>query len=503
MTRLVALFTLACINLALAMDYSVELNQVSSSGKTVLVNKGYNDQIKTDDYGILLAKTRVENQATGQTYSVYRPVAKLKAVRTLSNSSIWIAFKVFIPNELKKGAKLLLLSETALLTGRTDLKIENKTVVGKKAQIAKNLKETLIDDGDFLAKKAKEYEDGDLLVDREKHFDSDVTLVNLDIWEEGTLEGTSEYQGFYESPHAEVFAQRHRVHTFEKMAAAFIKKNSREDITKATLYADQKRDPNVPEFQARSLRGSYHDRSAHESYLRKEEARELRAELLEKGESWSDEYSDEELGQIVYKVGVVNEQDRVSSIGAKRFNYQVYGSFGLNLLNNENLSDRENTEPTRYDIEGAFEWFFTNKRDKPAKFSVELSARRSKDSFTTGDFNATSVEYSGAAHLNWYPFYSPNTIGKNIIYVGTLFRYGWARREIPSLGEKGDYQVMSFPGVRAGIKYNFANGYGVRATGAFENILSDRIIRTEDEGELPDRIGHLEGKLSIGLSRFF
>ncbi|MEX1099371.1 MAG: hypothetical protein WEB87_03025, partial [Bacteriovoracaceae bacterium] len=152
MARIVTLLGLLWVGAAFAIDYTVHINQVSSSGKTIVINKGFNDTINPQDYGVLLVKGRVKNQNTGAAYNVYKPVAKLKAAKVLANSSVWIAFKTFIPESLKEGSELLLLSESALLSGRTDLKIDNRKVVAKKSEIADSLKETLVDDGDFLAK---------------------------------------------------------------------------------------------------------------------------------------------------------------------------------------------------------------------------------------------------------------------------------------------------------------------------------------------------------------
>tara|TARA_Y100000780_G_scaffold155505_1_gene140197 strand:- start:235609 stop:237066 length:1458 start_codon:yes stop_codon:yes gene_type:complete len=485
------------------MDYSVKISQVSSSGKTVVLNKGLNDRIKTDDYGVLLKEMLRKDDKTGQSYTVYKPVAKLKAVRALSDISIWIAFRSFLPNELTKDNKLILLSETELLQGRRKLKVDRRSIVSKKSEIKENLKRSLKGDGESMANKLGDYQAALTLEKNKKHHDSDVTLIDLKKWENASFQGNKHYQGFYESPHAEVFRQRKRVHTFEKMVVQFVQKHSDKNFTKKKLYAEQKRDENLPMFQDRSLRGSVYSQSEYESELRRKRNERLRSDLLAQGEDWSDGYSDEELARLVKKIGVAKELERRRSITTNLFDYQAYASIGINMLDNENTSDQVNTQDGRYDAEAALEWFFLKRNEQTSKFAFEVSARFAKDSLSTGGFNAVSTEYSSAIHLNWYPFLPPNTVGDNIIYVGTFFRYGWATREIPSQNEQGNYQIYSFPGLRAGIKYNFPSGYGARVNATLENIQSDRLTKNEDGGELPDRVSHLDGKVSIGLSRFF
>lgn len=456
-----------------------------------MINKGSTNTINSDDFGILLAKTRVPGAEKGSSRLVYKPVAKLKAVKVSPNSSVWMAFKTFIPERMRKGEKLLFLSESALLAGRRELDIDRMVIVDEKAHVAQSLKNELVEDGSYLVEKGDSYTEGKVLHDKEEHFDNDITLVDLEVWKDTGLPGERHSEGFYKSPHAREFSKRIRVHRFEKMVAMFMKKF------------------NDPKFTLEELRGgsgstsNYYAQSVTEGVSERKRKEKLYADLRSEGANWSDDYSDEELSELLYNVGAVRERERIKVIGAQVFDYQVSASYALNLLNNENLEDEENTEANKQHMEGSFEWYlFKNIEDLKA-FSLEASIRRSQDAFTTGDYNATGVEYSAAFGLNWHPFAPPNALETNIFYVGALFRYGSARYEISSLGEEGNYQVVSFPGLRAGIKYNFQNRYGIRLGGGFENIIGDRTIRSEDEGELPDRVSHLEGKLSIGLSRFF
>jgi len=503
LTRLVVIFAIAMQSIAMSMDYSVKINQVSSSGKTIVLNKGSNDQINTDDYGVLLKEFFQTDKKTGAKYRVFKPVAKIKAIRTLSDISIWIAFRSFLPEELYKDRKLILLSESELLQGRSRLKVDRRSIVSKEGEIKQNLRKSLKGDGEYLANKVDDYQVALTLEKNKKHHDSDATLLDLEKWEEDSFQNSLYRRSIYESPHAEEFRDRQRVQTFEKMVVSFVKKHSDKNFSKKALYAEQKRDELIPEFQARTLRSSVYDQSEYEKELRIKRNEKLKQDLLGQGESWSDGYSDEELSRLVQKIGVASEMERRRSITTNQFDFQAFASIGVNLLDNENTADQVNTQDGKYDVEGALEWFFLKQNEQTSRFALELSARMSKDSLSTGGFNATSTEYSSAIHLNWYPFLPPTTVGDNIVYVGGFFRYGWARREIPSLNEQGDYQILSFPGLRVGIKYNFPSGYGARVNASFENIQSDRLEKNEDGGELPDRVSHLDGKVSIGLSRFF
>lgn len=485
-----------------ALDYAVNLLQVSTSGKTVLINKGLIDQVVQDDYGILLAKEEIENKENDKFYTVYKPVAKLKAIKVLNDTSIWVAFKVFVDDAITKDAKLFLLSETDLLQGRTKLKINNKKIITRKKDAADKLEQTLVNDGNFLAKRKDKYYEKEELHDYQEPTNDDVTLIDIDTWEENRVEGELRYHGFYKSPYAEEFADRKRVHRFEKMVVIFMKKFNDPKFTLKSLYASQERsDEGI--LPKNGIKNDFFDEYQKDLDETRKREDKFYKDLLAKGESWSDEYSDEELSELMYNIGVIKEKERRSTIAAMRFDYQVYGAFGLNLINNENLNDRANTQQSKYDLELAVEYYFLKEVENLNRFALEVSFRRSQDAFTTGTLNAVSTEYSGVLQLNWYPFHSPNTIDQNIVYLGLLVRYGFLAAEIASEGEQANYQVNSFPGIKAGLKYNFSNTFGARLSFGLERINLEREERTNDAGVFPDRESFVDGKLSFAISKFF
>jgi len=472
--------------------------QTSKSGKTIVVNQGSSSNIGKDDYGILLNK-HIEATNYGPK-TTYRPVAKLKAVKVYLNTSVWIIYRSFNSSAIYKDAKLLLFSETALLEGRNNLKIKKSRIVGHKGKITSQLKNSLKEDELELSKKSHEYVEIQEVHGKEKHYDSDIELVDLDLWEDKTASNEYEAKGFYKSPHAAEFSDRKRVQTFEKMVAAFVKKHI---DPKFTLERIAYLNENTLEASGRVLTPSYYKNLQKDRADQRKREELIVKEVLKKGESWSDGYSDEELSEILYNIGAVKERKRRATIVAHRYDGQIYGSFGLNLLNNENLEDTDNTEQSKYDLEFSYESYFMKDLDGLNHISVEASLRRANDAFSTGTYNATSTETSLAIHVNWYPYSVPNIFNSNIFYVGMTLRYGVSRLAIDSLGEEGDYQVTTMPGLRTGLKYNFPNGYGARFTVGVENIQFSRTIKTDDVGELPDEDSLLEAKLGFGISKFF
>ncbi len=413
------------------------VQRVSRSGKTVLLNKGYNDQIDAKDYGILLVEAQLLDKNNRPYRKVYKPVAKLKAAQVSSNSSIWVAYKVLYPEALVPKADLLLLNEASLMQGRRKLEIDRETVIDDREELSSSLKRSLVDDGEELVEKKGKYLSRGRVHGKQRFQDSDVRLVDLEIWKE-TVPGTMSYEGFYKSPYAKDFSERLRVQRFEKMVAIFMKKRNDPRFTLEKLYKEQERDPNAPQFKKAPLGNDLYGTIQENNYLDQSHKESMARDFLSRGENWSAGYSDEELSELLYNVGALREKERRAKVGAQQFDYQGYGSFGLNLLNNENLGDRENSEQSKYDLEFALEWFALKRIEALKRFSLEGSLRRAKDAATTGDYNALMTEYSAAFQLNWYPFNPPNTIEGNIVYFGLLFRYGWAQLGNPEPWREGE-----------------------------------------------------------------
>lgn len=489
------------------VDQIVRIGAASSSGKTLSLDRGYDDMVKDGDYGYLFGQFLIPLKEGKGKRKVFKPVARLKAIKVYSNSSLWVVFEAYHPASLRPGRQnktpLLLLSESAMLNGRRELEINRKVIIDHPKNIRGTLKANLKDNGDELVEKQGYHGGEDLHDGTVAQEEADITLLDIEQWKDEGFPGEVDNVGFYKSPHAKDFSERIRIQRFEKMSAMFMKKYNDPNFTMRGLYEEQERDPNVSELQSGILGGNYHDGVLMRRKLDQRKKDEVYADLMAKGEAWSADYSDEELSEMLYNIGVLREKDRRREIGAEVFDYQLFGSFGFNLLNNENLEDKENTQPAKREFAFGLEWFLFKEIESLKAFSLEGSFRRSQDGFTTGDYNAIGLDYSAAMSLNWYPFRASNSIGKNIVYVGAHFRYGFGSYEIESLEEKGNYQIFSFPGLSAGVKYNFSNGYGARLSASFENITGDRTIKTVDDGELPDRINYLDGKISIGLSRFF
>lgn len=482
-------------------DYVVRVEEISKTGKTIIISRGKYDGIKEGEFAYLLATDEIIDRKTSRKRKLHRPAAKIRSVKVHSNRSFWVIFKVFSRKTLVKNAKLLLLSESSMLRGRGGLTFEKTKLVSNKKSVKKDLKDYLLEDID-LANKSEDH----IVIDRphskKKFLDSDINQIDLATWESKYSDRKKFPMGIYQSPQAKDFSRRVRLSQLDKSVVAYIQKFNDPDFSRKKFYKEQMRSSQglLPD---RSVYGSAYSRNI-KNKARVDAIRDkFYEDVKEKGQNWSDDYSDQQLSEVLNEMGTRQEIIRRKVLAGYRYNYQLGASAGLNLADNENVSDGENSQKNKFDFEVAIEGFVFKSFPSLKNITLQFSVRRAQDGFKGSSLNVLSTDYSFATHINWYPFQAPNSVNTNIFYVGAHLRFGLARLRIDSTDEVGNYTISSFPGFRTGMKYNFENGYGIKVFSTIENVVADRQVKSADEGNLPDRLSYLEAKIAIGLMKFY
>lgn len=483
-----------------AEDLTVRLLQRSNSGKTFVVDKGSWEGAKLNDIALIIIP---ETTQTGQTK--LKPISRLRSVKLFDTTSVWVVLEEFEKLNFKDKMKVYLLTESDLLEGREELTIARSSLVARGQEAREFTKNQMKQDQLHLSKKKDQYEESKVLHKNRKIPNTDVELLDVDKWEGNESNKQLSRTSLYRSAYAEDFAVRKRIATFDKMAAHFIEKFSHPSFNRDYFFDEQKRDGTNDLFQDSSLKNTLYDRTVMERAKDREASAKLVREFREKGPSWSDEYSDEELSELVTRAGVTSEIIRQEEKVMSRYRGSFIATFNLNILDNENNLDPDNHQNNRYDLEIGMEfWPFKKFDNALSKFTLELGFRRGKDGFEADYYNALSTDYSLSGFINFYPFRAATDINRNVFFLGLGMRTGYANLEVPSIDEKGNYQLLSFPAIRAGFKYSFYNGYGARMTFTYENINFSRIETNQvTTGALKDNLSLTEGKLGMSLTKLF
>ena len=469
----------------------------SSSGQTALFNLGVHDGVKEGDFAVIVKEIR--SLQTRDLRIV--PVAKAKNIKLSTANSIWILYKIYDAQLLVKGQSYLVLTESQMLSGRRDPRFGRISVVTQEDKVAAQTKAVLSEDSDRLSKLKELYPEIQTLHERERRSDSDGELVDVEVWRK--FQKDRYRTAIYKSPHQDDFRRELRLSTFEKLVSAYLKRVNDPSFNYDKFYDEQMKNSWANEFREKSnFSTEYREFLSYQAQKAVDDARLYRS-LLEKGESWSEDFSDEELKVVLKEVSVLQEKDRRIYVAADPKKYTVYFSFGMNLTDAQTEKDSGYRRENPYSVEFDFEGTPLVKHETLERFTLNATLRSNKTAFESENNNASVDELSVSAGLNWYPLYPPHALEAPAFFVGTFIRSGTASIEAPTVAEKSNYTVISMPGFRGGMKYNFRNNVGLRIAFCMESLTLDRYEQSKFNSILPDKTKLVESKMNFALAYSF
>lgn len=481
---------------AWALNGAVLLGQ-SSSGQTALFNLGIHDGVKEGDYAVIVKEIR--DLGTRDLRVV--PVAKARNVKINTGNSVWILYKIYDSSLMVRGQSYLILAESSMLSGRRDPRLGRINVITNKDKTAYQVQKSLADDKDRISKLEAQYPEIMELHKKEVRTDSDAELLDVEGWKKH--KGNRFRTALYKSPHQDDFRRQLRLNTFEKLVTAYLKKVNDPKFSYDQFYDEQMKGEFSNEFRKRS-----NFSTEYESFLSAQaqkaagDARLYRS-ILEKGESWSEDFSDEELRTVLNQVSVLQEKDRREYVMSAPKRYTTYIQYGMGLNDPQTENDTRYHRDNRYSVELDFEATPFLKHETLERFTLNATVRSNKTAFDASGNNANVDEYSFSGGANWYPLYAPYVIEAPVVFLGVFIRSGWASVDAPSVAEKSNYTVLSLPGVRGGMRYNFKNNMALRVSASMEKLSLDRYEQSKFGSVLPDQTSVAEGKLNFALAYSF
>lgn len=469
----------------------------SKSGQTALFNLGVHDGIVEGDYAVIVKEIR--DLSTRDLRIL--PVAKAKNIKVTTQNSVWILYKVFDDELMVKGQKFLILTESEMLRGRRDPRFGRITVITEKDKAGFQTKETMSEDNERLSKLKALYPEIAVLHEKEPRNDRDGDLIDVEVWKE--INRDRYRTALYKSPYETDFRRELRLSTFEKMVTAYLKKVNDPKFSYEEFYDEQMRAEFSNEFRKRSNFSTEYEQFLSNQAQKAVADAKLYRSILEKGESWSEDFSDEELKVVLNEVSVLQEKDRRQYVVADPRRYTAYLAYGMSFTDAQTEKDPGYRRDGRYSVELDFEGTPLLKHEVLERFTLNGTFRINKTAMESENRNASVDELSLSAGINWYPLYPPHAIEAAAVFVGTYIRSGTASVEAPSVDEKSNYTLLTLPGLRAGVKYNFLNKVGLRIAINLETMKLDRYEQSKFDSVLPDQATLVEGKMNFALAYSF
>ena len=472
------------------------LNQ-SRSGQTAIFNLGSFDGIKEGDYAVILKQIR---SLDTQDLRII-PAARARNIKLNSDSSVWILYHIFDPELFVKNDKFVLLSESHMLSGRRPPQIGRIKVVTQRNKAKEQAAFAANEDKDRLSKLKNNYQTIAPTHEVSGQSDNDADLIDLEIWKKNNKLRYS--SALYKSPNKKEFQRQLNLATFEKLVAAYLERVNDPDFNYDRFYKLQSNNGFTQEFNLNTNYDSEYNRFLRREANRTSADAKLFRSILEKGESWSSDYSDEELKNVLTQVSDLQEKDRRSYVMAKPTRYSWSLDYGQYLTDAQTKNDSGYRKESRYSTEVDFEATPFLRHESLERFTVNTSFRFNHTAFEASGFNANFNEYSFTLGSNWYPWYTPNSIESLVFFMGAYLRSGFGKADVPSTNEKANYSIFSLPGLRVGLKYFMRNNWGLRFIMSFETLKIERYEVSKFSSVLPENTNLVEGKFGFGLTHAF
>lgn len=468
----------------------------SKTGRTVVFDLGTHDGMKEGDYAIIVKQIRDLDTRDLR----FIPAAKARNIKVSTDSSIWIIYHIYDGELMVNKQKYMVLTESNMLRGRRDLEIARTTLVGPKGKIKDTAIDGVTEDKNKLAKLKSAYQTSSETHQQTEKSNNDFELLDLEEWEKA--KGERYRVALYRSPHKEEFRRSYRLDQFHKMVASYLVKVNEPNFSYDRFYDEQMRASFSNEFRQRSNVSEYENFLKNQALKRHEDARIYRS-ILEKGESWSEDFSDEELRVVLNNVSVLQEQDRRKIVVSKPLRHVFVGEYGMIL--NDSQTDRDTTYRRRGLREFAADYEATPflRHALLERFTVNGTGRITSSAYDNDGRNVDLDMMTVSLGINWYPVHPPYTIKAPLFFLGTYLRSGYARVESPVTKEGAKYGVLSVPAFRAGLRYTFQNNFGLRILASMETLKMERYEVNQFGSSLPDRETLVEGKLGIGITYSF
>lgn len=469
----------------------------SPSGQTALFNLGSHDGVKEGDYAVIVKEIRSLESRNLRII----PVAKARNVKMNTGNSIWILYKMYDSKLLVKGQSYLILAESTMLSGRRDPRFGRISVITEKDKTAFQTQSVLSDDKDRISKLKHQYPEIEPLHKKESRIDHDGDLVDVERWNK--IKRSKYRTALYKSPSEEEFRKEVRLNTFEELVTAYLLRVNNPNFNYDSFYDEQMKSEFSNEFRKRSSFSTEYENFLSLKGQKAISDAKIYRSILEKGESWSEDFSDEELGAVLNEVSILQEKDRRTYIVANPNRYFASLGYGLSITDVQTESDPRYRREGSYSIDLNFEVIPVLKHETLERFTIDASFRANKSAFETQNLNASLDEYSVSGGVNWYPVYAPYVIEAPNIFLGTYIRSGFAAVKSPTANQKSNYTLLSLPGVRLGMLYNFNSKLGLRIAASMETLNLDRYEQSDFNSVLPDQVKLVEGKMNFALSYSF
>jgi hypothetical protein len=433
----------------------IQILETSSSGKSLIADRGTLEGVKIGD----LAKLYFKESGEDSLKNKYFYIGEGEVIKVHRNYSFWYLRKLKNFNFLKKNNYLY------MITMADD---KRRPLVGRGVQVFRHKKSSMQDIEDAANKGVPKdliFGEDDFVAQTEINKtittkDQDFDLRLHRTWKKRGTEWDEEYQQekvtFFtdqkeSGPYIERIIKNREREVFSSTAKGNIDKHNKLPYSLRTFYADVDRGE-FSQATAKTMINSY-------AQKRDDHFVDPRAinRLNKEGKRFSASLNDRQLREYFIDMGIEKEVSRQKDALKEKVGHEFNFHY-TSAITSHTTADDPNFQSTDYAVSLGYEYHLYNANESFRNFTAEVVLERGISHYDLGGVNARLVEGSVKFYLNWYFWNAPQKIDHFMPYMGLGFRRGNADGESPDLSKEYQFQLLAFPSFKAGLKYRFKAG---------------------------------------------
>jgi hypothetical protein len=441
----------------------ISLQEVSSSKKTIIVDRGFLENYTEKSYAKFFIQT-----GDFRSPKIFL-VGEGKIVKSFPKKSIWYLSNIIDPRFFLMNGHLLALTSNQVMAGRT-IKMKQSHVVippDEYESVDQYLDENKNKIPDRLLRDSTSYEESAELFETPKISDADVEIKTYEtLKKKGGIQFSDQYNdeigekyfvGNRELKLGDIKnAQDKKL--LDSMAVGYIAKinSQRVDLIHG-LYKDQVMVPGFRDINNKTSVISVYDSHKEDQLLKEQISPHAIAKIKRDGPQWSADMDDATLRRYFISTGMQYEAQRRELALNELDGNEILFHYSGSMVDHTTNADQNNRSPG-FTLGIGYDYHLSRSSKDLKNWSLQLVLEKGVSSYDLGGLNARGQEGYYGAFLNYYFVDNPLTLNSFIFLGGLGLKGGSVEMDSLDLSKKYKYQAVVFPALQLMTKYRFRSG---------------------------------------------
>lgn len=493
----------------------VELKELSSSGKSIVVDQGEMDDYKQGDYARFYVQKGTLNEP------VVFLVAEGELIKATPRKSYWLMRQIHIPEGMKNQTKLLLLTSRTVLNGRPlNMKVRQRVASKDEYQ----------DVDDFLAENKENvptrliryqdnYDKSEELFDKDEVPEADVEIARINSFRDKS-------QTYYSEEYGDLTAQKYFIGNkevrlgdvkrvedkklFDSMADGYQNHVANLKYGVKEFYRDNAKEEGMHEFNKSLTIKSTYNQAREDKKTKEIISPRAIAKVERDGENWSADMDSASLRKYFISTGLEREARRRELALNELDGNEVMLHYSGSMIDQTTDTD-PNYRGLGYNLGIGYDLHLSRTSPDLKKWSLQFFLERGVVNTDIGGQNARSEEGFWGAYVNYYFINNPLTLNSFIYLAGVGLKVGSSDITSPEMEKEYSYEVLTLPSFQLMGKYRFRTGdlaedtVNVGASANFGVNLDFKNYSTQDnlEDNINGKFSNTDLKYYLGMSVYF